>query len=203
MSIDSSNPSHADVRPRPIPKVPAAQALIFALVAGAGCFLDLWTKRQVFAWRGMPGEQPIWWLWPHFVGIETSLNHGGLFGMGQNQVHLFAAFSVIALVGVIGWFAFGGAARDRAMTVVLACITAGILGNLYDRLGIWSIAAGHPDTIHAVRDWIRLSYYSYVWPNFNVADSLLVCSAAFLCCRTVSAPTPHPTTLPQTDHANH
>src|SRR5688572_13153164 len=122
MSIDTSNPSHADERARPGTKVPATHALLFALVAGAGCFLDLWTKRQVFAWRGMPGERPIWWLWPNFMGIETSLNDGALFGMGQNQVHFFAAFSVIALFGVVGWFACGGAGRDRAMTVVLACI---------------------------------------------------------------------------------
>ena len=63
-------------------------------------------------------------------------------------------------------------------------VTGGILGNLYDRLGLWSTAA---DRVHAVRDWILISYGGYdlpvlghSWPNFNIADSLLVCGAGML-----------------------
>jgi signal peptidase II len=31
-----------------------------------------------------------------------------------------------------------------------------------------------------VRDWILLRYGNYTWPNFNIADSLLVCGAVML-----------------------
>jgi signal peptidase II len=154
--------------------------LLFSAFAVAGCAVDLLTKHYVFAWRGMPGERPIWWLWEGILGIETSLNTGALFGMGTDKVLWFAALSSIALLGVLGWFVFGGIGRSRSLTIVLGCITAGILGNLYDRLGLWSLGATGRPEIHAVRDWIRISYGAFVWPNFNIADSLLVCSAFWL-----------------------
>jgi lipoprotein signal peptidase len=45
---------------------------------------------------------------------------------------------------------------------------------------LWSIDATGRPQVFAVRDWIRFSYGSFVWPNFNIADSLLVCSAIYL-----------------------
>jgi signal peptidase II len=33
---------------------------------------------------------------------------------------------------------------------------------------------------NAVRDWILLRYGAFTWPNFNIADSLLVCGAGLL-----------------------
>jgi signal peptidase II len=160
--------------------VPASRFVVFALVAALGCYLDLATKRWVFQWRGMPGEQPIWWLLPGLVGIEPSLNTGALFGIGNNRVFWFAALSIVAFFGIIVWFVFGRLGRDAGLTIVLGCITAGILGNLYDRLGLWSIDHTGWPQIFAVRDWIRFSYGRYVWPNFNIADSLLVCSTVYL-----------------------
>ena len=87
--------------------------MAFALIAGLGCYLDLLTKRWVFQWRGLPGEKPIWWIWNGILGIETSLNRGALFGLGQGRVQLFALLSVAALLGIVYWFAWGGAGRDR------------------------------------------------------------------------------------------
>jgi signal peptidase II len=56
----------------------------------------------------------------------------------------------------------------------------GVLGNLYDRLGLW-IQPGYPEQWNSgVRDWILLRYGHYTWPNFNIADSLLVCGAIML-----------------------
>lgn len=72
--------------------------------------------------------------------------------------------------------------------MALGCVTAGILGNLYDRLGLpglkWNYAEPplHEvgDPVYAVRDWILVMIGPYGWPNFNIADSLLVCGAAML-----------------------
>lgn len=175
----------------PAPGAAAASAL-FMLIAAAGCGLDLLTKHWVFRWRGQPGQQPIWWLWDGLVGIETSLNRGALFGMGQGRVLWFALLSVLALLGITYWLLRGGASHDRRLTLTLACVTGGILGNLYDRLGLWSIsAAGWPQDF-AVRDWIRVSYGHFVWPNFNVADSLLVCGALLLVWHAFRAPQAEP-----------
>lgn len=168
---------------------PTSRYVLFAILAAGGCLADLLSKSIVFRWRGMPGEMPIWWLWEGKIGVETSLNTGALFGLGQDRVLLFAAFSFVALIGIVVWFAFFGGGRDLVLTFILGCVTGGILGNLYDRLGLWDATFANPTAAslyadeyprHAVRDWIRLSYDRYVWPNFNIADCLLVVGAAAL-----------------------
>lgn len=164
--------------------VPAHRYLLFVLLTSAACYLDLVTKRWAFEWQGMPGDKPIWWLWNGYIGIETALNTGSLggfqIGQANQSVNYLAGISCIALIGAVVWFVWGRLGRSLSMTIVMASICAGILGNLYDRFGLWSLNdEGHP-TIRAVRDWIRLSYGPYVWPNFNLADSFLVCATAWL-----------------------
>ena len=56
--------------------------------------------------------------------------------MGQGFWLLFAALSIAAAVGILVWLFAAGAARDWLLTVALAIVTIGILGNLYDRLGL-------------------------------------------------------------------
>ena len=150
----------------------------FIGLAAVGCLADLISKSWVFLSLGAPtGIQKIYWLIEGYVGLETSLNYGALFGMGQGRVWFFAVMSFVALFGIGCWLIKFKAVDDRVLTVTLGIVTGGILGNLYDRLGMWSNFQ-----TFAVRDWIRLSYNydQYVWPNFNIADSLLVCGAALL-----------------------
>ncbi|MCA9189212.1 MAG: signal peptidase II [Pirellulaceae bacterium] len=162
------------------PAIGGNSALFFG-AAIIGAAVDLWTKHAVFAWRGEPGRNPVWWLCENFVGIETAVNEGALFGMGQGRVGLFAVISLFAVVGLVVWFFGGGAVRDRWMSFILGCILGGILGNLYDRLGLWGFAG--------VRDWILFCYTeAHKWPNFNIADSLLVCGVALLMWRAYMAP---------------
>jgi signal peptidase II len=149
-------------------------------VALLGCAADLLSKHWIFAWRGWPRANNEWWLWEPFVGIETAVNTGALFGMGGGHGRLFAALSVVAALGILGWLFAAGAARDRWLTLALACVMAGILGNLYDRLGFWYQPGMDPSWRSAVRDWILFRYGDYTWPNFNIADSLLVCGAGML-----------------------
>ena len=154
---------------------------VFLLLAIAGSLLDLWTKHAVFAWRGFGHhERTIYWLVEGYVGIETTLNQGALFGMGQGQVALFAALSFAAAIGILVWVFYGRAVRDWALAISLGCVMAGIIGNLYDRLGLWGGTTADGQTIYAVRDWILFCYKSYTWPNFNIADAFLVCGAGIL-----------------------
>ncbi len=154
-------------------------ALFFALAIG-GCTADLLTKHWVFQWRGMPRPGNEWWLIEGYVGIETALNPGALFGMGRGYGFVFASLSIMAAVGVLAWLHFGRAARDLLLTIALGCVLGGIFGNLYDRLGLWH-PPGQPDVWrNEVRDWILFRWGDYTWPNFNIADSLLVCGAALL-----------------------
>lgn len=168
--------------------VPQNRYWVYFAIAIVGCLTDLATKQWVFSPSvlGMPNEKPTWWLWQHRVGLQTSLNEGALFGVGQGWSIGFAALSVVAAIGIVIWLFYARAARDLALTIALGCITGGILGNLYDRLGLpglkWGAVPGHEagEPVYAVRDWILVMIFGRPWPNFNVADSLLVCGAILL-----------------------
>lgn len=191
LSTDSSSSTVArDVEPgapaAPKPEAGAAgskrpgRCALFLALASFGCAADLLTKHWIFQWRGMPRPDNVWWLVEGYIGIETALNPGALFGMGKGFGLVFAALSVAATAGVLGWIFFGRATRDLSLTIALGCVQGGILGNLYDRLGLWH-PPGRPDVWrNEVRDWILLRWGEYTWPNFNIADSLLVCGAMLL-----------------------
>ncbi|MFH1267351.1 MAG: signal peptidase II [Planctomycetota bacterium] len=167
--------------------VPASRYVVFFLLAGGGFALDLVSKNWIFGRLGMPGERPTWWLWQDVFGFQTNLNEGALFGMAQGCVVMFSVLSIAAVPGILYWLFVAGAARDRLFTVTMGLVTAGILGNLYDRLGLpglkWNFAnALHNvgDPVYAVRDWILVMIGKWPWPTFNVADSLLVSGAILL-----------------------
>ena len=167
----------------------ARRAILFVCIAALGCAVDLATKSWIFAKLGMPGESDPIWIWDQVFGLETSLNEGALFGIGQGRASLFAALSVAAAIGILYWVFVAGAASDWLLTIALGCVMAGILGNLYDRLGMhgltWHLPIrGHEvgEPVFAVRDWLhfKIDAIGFDWPVFNLADSLLVCGAALL-----------------------
>jgi len=160
--------------------VPLNRYLVFLLIAGGGVAADLASKHFMFGWLGMPGVREPSWIWTDVFGFQTSLNEGALFGMGQGMVLLFSGLSIAAAVA-IAWYLFrAGAARQWILTIALSGIMAGILGNLYDRVGLPGLTwhDGHP--VYAVRDWILVMFGKWPWPNFNIADSLLVGGALLL-----------------------
>jgi signal peptidase II len=180
----------------PLDGVPASRYALFFGLASLGAIVDLGTKHWVFSWaRGTvaadgtqygiltwfnnpaPERAGAWWLWNGYVGVQTALNEGALFGLGQGYTSIFALLSILAGLGICYWLFVMKAARDLLLTFALGCIAAGIIGNLYDRLGLWSDPANR---VYAVRDWILLSYGQYTWPNFNIADCFLVCGAGVL-----------------------
>lgn len=179
--------------------LPASRYITFFALAVGGTAADLYSKWLVFKNLGMPGEfhpaapsnspmPAVWWLWDGVFGFQTSLNEGALFGMGQGQIPLFTTVSLIALVLIYFWLFWFRAAQSWLCTIVCAMFTAGILGNLYDRIGlpglIWNYSndlhqVGQP--VYAVRDWILVMLGSQPWPNFNIADSLMVVGTAIMC----------------------
>jgi signal peptidase II len=165
--------------------VPLSRYIVFFAIASGGCALDLATKSWLFDWPTVAGGR-IYWIWPGVFGLLQSLNPGALWGIGQGMVAVFAALSIAAAVGILIWLFYARAARDWLLTVALGAIMAGILGNLYDRLGLPGLDWGTFDpnragqTVHAVRDWIQVYIGTYPWPTFNIADSMLVCGAGLL-----------------------
>jgi signal peptidase II len=161
--------------------VPLNRVVVFVLLAIGGGIADLWTKHVVFAWRGLPQQSDVWWLVEGYVGIETAVNIGAVFGIGAGQGTIFAALSIIAAIGIVTWLFYFGAANQWWLTIAMGCVMGGIIGNLYDRLGLWW-QPGYPEPWKSgVRDWILWQLSDdYRWPNFNIADSLLVCGAGML-----------------------
>ena len=172
--------------------VPASRYVLFWSLAAAGCAIDLAVKHWMFSQRALL-EGEVWWLVPGHAGLQLSLNEGALFGMGQGNTWLFAACSAAAALTIPAWLFLFGAASDRALTAALGALMGGVLGNLYDRTGMpgldWGAfdptRAGEP--VHAVRDFFLVAWrwdedwlQRIVWPNFNVADALLVCGAIAL-----------------------
>lgn len=171
----------------------AQRGLLFATLTILGTAADLWTKQLVFDAKGLPGEKhPSWWIENMagcYVGIETAINQGALFGLGQGFGWLFAIVSLFAIGGIALWLFAAQACESLLLTLIMGMISGGILGNLYDRLNLHNLPGPFAG---GVRDWILLRYKSgpaeYTWPNFNVADSLLVVGAILLAIYSILLP---------------
>lgn len=151
---------------------------------------DLFTKSAAFDSHFLPGvterglAQQTHWLIEGVFGWQCSTNPGALFGFAKGYSHVFAAISFVAIAAILVWLFWFKQAWDRWLTIALGLITGGILGNLYDRLGFGYLPEYPEEIKYNVRDWIlfRLKGVPFFdpWPNFNIADSLLVTGAAML-----------------------
>ena len=102
-----------------------------------------------------------------------------LWGIGQGYTWIFAILSAVAVVGVLYWLFALGAANSWWLTLSLALIMAGTLGNLYDRLGLHGCIVN--GTIkYAVRDFLLFTFGDWNYPVFNFADVFLVTGALML-----------------------
>ncbi|HEX5470560.1 MAG TPA: signal peptidase II [Lacipirellulaceae bacterium] len=165
--------------------VPWSRYVLFATIAIVGCTADLVTKAWCFSSPRLRSGEIIW-QWPGHAGIQLSRNPGALFGLGAGMVGFFAVLSIIAAIAIPVWLFRFRAARDGWLTAALGCVMAGVLGNLYDRLGFsgdsWLAPGMHEQqAVHFVRDWVLWQWNDrWRWPNFNIADSLLVIGVGVL-----------------------
>lgn len=170
------------------------RVLVFFALAIGGTVADLATKSWIFNRLGFPeyfdpekrAAQEIV-LWPGVFSFTTSLNEGALFGIGGGLSLVFAALALVAVAGIVYWLFWGGGASDWWMTITLGLILGGVLGNLYDRIGLHGLIwppfhpkAGEP--VHAVRDWLHfeIEAINFDYPVFNLADCFLVVGAIML-----------------------
>lgn len=189
--IDSSSDASTTNHLKDVRLPPSRYVLFFGLLI-SGLAADLITKAWAFnsyfdveraREQRFAQDVAFWWIEGVF-GVQTSTNPGALFGLGAGYSFVFAIFSVVALTGIVGWLFFFRAAHDRWLTVALGLVSGGILGNMYDRTGLGA-KPDYPEHIRDnVRDWIlfRLEGVPLFdpWPNFNIADSVLVVGAVML-----------------------
>jgi signal peptidase II len=167
---------------------------LFLTVAVAAAAADLASKESIFGVLGMPGESPPIDILPGMLVLETNLNEGALFGMGQGMGIVFATISVAAILGIIALVSRPATRRDAWLLTALGLIVGGIVGNLYDRLGLPGLEWHAPlerrgQGVLAVRDWIHFTLPGVIdWPIFNIADSWLVIGACMLLVVSFTAP---------------
>ena len=190
--MDDQNELWASTELKTAPTM-ASRLTLFLIISSCGLAADLWTKSHMFGKYGLPHKSPgvDEWVIEDFFGFQTAVNQGALFGMGQGGSSIFALFSVIAFTAILFWLIKGKAWKSRFLTICLGCITGGVTGNFYDRMGWWhplsheqliewQWEAVKADYEYGVRDFIYFTYQGHVWPNFNIADCLLVCGAFLL-----------------------
>jgi signal peptidase II len=143
---------------------------LFWTIALGGAAFDLATKTFVFSRIGPPPASPVS-LIPRVLEIHTSFNRGALWGMGRSLPYssaVFAALSVVAALAICYFLFVKKAAADARLTIALALIMAGAIGNCYDRL------------VHGqVRDFVHFHVdpIGFDCAIFNFADNMLVAGA--------------------------
>jgi signal peptidase II len=134
--------------PRPPATFPASRWLVFWGIALGGLAFDLATKGWIFSSVGLPGSPPVS-LVGEILELRTSYNQGALWGIGNSWEYspwLFAGLSVVAASAIVYWLFFRGGAADRWLTIALALIMAGALGNCYDRIAFAASATSRTST---------------------------------------------------------
>ena len=160
--------------PAPVPAIPRARVVLFWVITLLGAGFDLGTKTYVFRWLGEPGVRAPYTVVPNILELQTNYNPGALWGFMRDIPHsslLFAALSIAAAIGICVWLFWLRAAVDRGLTIALALIMAGALGNCYDRL-----------TLGKVRDFVHfhVDAVNFDCAIFNFADNMLVVGAVTL-----------------------
>lgn len=152
-------------------RVPLRNVLLFWGIALGGMAFDLATKQAIFSRFPLGIPEPIL---DGILEIHPSRNKGALWGFGSSLPYsglVFAGLSVFAGLAIC-WYLFRRrAAADTMLTVALALIMAGALGNCYDRL-----------VYGFVRDFVHFHVDSigFDCAIFNFADNMLVLGAVFL-----------------------
>ena len=142
----------------------------FFLIAAAVIVLDRVTKWAVATYIPLHGAITVI---PGLFLISHVENRGAAFGLFAEsafpwKIAALVGFSLVALV-IVGALLWKNGHVMNTTTIGLSLIMGGAAGNLWDRV------------VHGrVVDFLHFYIGSYVWPDFNVADSAIVIGAALL-----------------------
>ncbi len=139
--------------------------------------LDLGTKAWVVAIFREGEELPV----TGFFSLVLAYNSGAAFSFlagAAGARWFFAGIAVVASI-VLAWMLRRGG--SRLLSIGLALILGGALGNLWDRVAIGRVT-----------DFLLFHYAGWSWPAFNVADSAITVGAAMLIVDSFRAGRHHP-----------
>jgi signal peptidase II len=149
----------------------ATLRLSYLVVSAVVIVLDRLTK--LFVARHVElnfGSVPVI---PNFFSITHVENTGAAFSLFAEwpqrvRVPLLVGFSTVAMF-VVCYLLWNSATKFTWSGLALAFILGGAVGNLYDRL-----------LFGRVTDFLHFYVGFHTWPDFNLADSAIVCGAALL-----------------------
>ena len=141
---------------------------LYLLMAASLVLLDQLSKAWIVLNLELHDIIPIW---PVF-SIVHAHNYGAAFGFlnhaGGWQTLFFAAIAIGVSAVLLVWLK-RTAATERQLSVALALVLGGAIGNLIDRL-----------RFDYVIDFILVHYQDWYFPAFNIADSAISIGAALL-----------------------
>jgi len=150
---------------------PSRDARPFLLVIAA-IVLGLDRLSKMLIERNIPRYEAITVI-PGIFRLTHVLNPGAAFSIfadndSKYKVAMLVAFSLVALAVVLTLLWKTGRHLTSG-SLALAFILGGALGNLWDR-----VVQGQ------VIDFLEIRIVGYHWPDFNLADSAIVCGAILL-----------------------
>jgi len=134
--------------------------LLFTLIAVGVVLADQATKSWIAATIPFGDGRSILGEWLNFVHWR---NDGALFGLLPQSAPAFAVVSLVVVVLIVVYHQKAG--RGVVMTVALALLLGGAIGNLLDRLR-WGY----------VLDWIDMGVGDWRFYTYNVADAAITVS---------------------------
>ncbi len=138
---------------------------LILLVAAVVIGLDQWTKELVR--QSIPKYDfvvPIPALGHYFI-FEHVENYGAAFGIFQGAGSFFVIVAAVVSVVILVYAVRSLPPTQILIRVLLGLQMGGAIGNVVDRIN-----QGY------VTDFIKVGIPGvYYWPNFNIADSAIVC----------------------------
>lgn len=133
--------------------------------------LDQLTKRWIISALDRTGAVPVIEGVFYLTNVRNPGASFSLFVIQDPALRLavFGGLTLVAIVAILIFFRRLPAAV-RAEALALGAILGGAVGNLIDRIAYGAVV----DFLH-VRLW-----GGYSWPDFNLADSFIVCGVAYL-----------------------
>jgi signal peptidase II len=130
--------------------------ILFALIAFTIAASDQLLKRWIVSHYGVNQPSPVVgdWFRIHFIH-----NAGGLFGLFQNTAPIFAVIT-IGVVAVLVSLEVGSGWRSWLVTLTLALLLGGAIGNFIDRIRLGYVV-----------DFADIGIGTQRFYIFNIADS--------------------------------
>lgn len=135
------------------------------LIIVLGFILDRLSK--IWAMKSLSGKDDIVIIKDIF-SFSYVENRGAAFGFFQDKVILLSIITLLVLCGIV-YFMYKSKAKSKLLNISLSLIVGGALGNLFDRV-----------YNKYVIDFIMFHYKTHVFPNFNVADMMVVTGTGLL-----------------------